>query len=127
MPTDDRARLNDAESAFPIGPRMREPSPESAVQRGQARTFCATAEDQKLVSQSQVFEEQISAGFEPCESNLEQECQPTDHGIKDWLNCGENRVFLPRTEFLPTTGGDARRHRLAIISSICVRMSAARK
>ena len=57
VPTDDSARLNDAEAALPICPGMREPRPEGAVQRGQARTFCATAEDQKLVSQSQVFEE----------------------------------------------------------------------
>ena len=59
MPLNDSARLNEAESDLPIRPGLREPSPEGAVQRGQARAFVATAEDQDLVPQSEVLKKQI--------------------------------------------------------------------
>jgi len=74
IPMNDRARLNEAEPDLPIRPGLREPSPEGTVQRGHARAFVGAAEDQELVPQSEVFEEEIPAGIEPGESNLNHHC-----------------------------------------------------
>ena len=62
VPLEDRAQLNQAEPGLPIGARLREPRPEGAVQRGQARAFVGAAEDQGLLAQSEVLQEQIPAG-----------------------------------------------------------------
>jgi hypothetical protein len=51
---------------------------------GQARAFVGAVKDQKLVSQSEVFEEQIPARIDFGESNLNHCCQPSDQGFKDW-------------------------------------------
>ena len=76
---DDSARLNQAEAALPICPRLREPSPEG----GQSRAVGPAVEDQELVSQGEVFEEKYLPGLQTRESNREHEFQPTDHRIKD--------------------------------------------
>jgi hypothetical protein len=45
VPLYDSARLDETEPDLQIGPRLREPRPEGAVQRGQAWAFAAAAED----------------------------------------------------------------------------------
>ena len=102
VPLDDSARLNQKEPDLPICPRLREPRPEGAVRRGQAQGFVATVEDQELVSQSEVFEDQIPARVEAGESNMEQHREPREHGFKSSQKCEENRAFSRCTEFSPT-------------------------
>jgi hypothetical protein len=49
MPREDRAGLNQAQPGFPSFPGLRKPSPKGTVQRCQAWSFGARAQDEQLV------------------------------------------------------------------------------
>lgn len=79
MPSNDAAGLDQAKPGFPSVPSLRKPGPKGTVQRRQASAMGAAVEDQKLVSQSEILEEQVSPGLQSGKTKTEPEGQPTDH------------------------------------------------
>ena len=105
MPLDDGAGLNQAKPSLPSLPGLRKPGPKGTVQRRQAWAIGAAIEDQKLVVQSEILEEQVSAGLKPGKNKTKPKGQPTDHALEDSRERPGNPAFSACTEFLPTTRG----------------------
>ena len=81
MPLDDGAGLSQAKPSLPSVPGLRKPCPKGTVYRRQAWAIGATVEDQKLVVQSEILEEQVSAGLKPGKNKTECNGQPADHAL----------------------------------------------
>ena len=80
------------------------PGPKAPVQRGQAWSFSGAVEHQELVTEGQVFQEQVAAAIEGRQGEAKEQDQPADHAAEDAQNPLRIRVFPFRMELLPGTG-----------------------
>ena len=79
MPADDRVGLNDSKVRFPGAPALGKPSPKGPVQRGQAWWFSGAVEHQELVTEGEVFQEQVAAAIEGRHGEAKEQNQPANH------------------------------------------------
>src|SRR5580700_2472844 len=88
LPTDDRVAVHQVQGLSPRGPDSGKNDPKQSVFPLQSRHSLPSLEHSQLLSQSQVFQGQVTALSKGCPNQNSQPSQSLDHG----LECGGNRL-----------------------------------
>src|SRR5438034_1085537 len=84
MPIDDRSRRHEDKRSFPSRPDSSQGNPEQFVYRRQAATRSFGVKHQQLLTESQVFKDEILAGAENANDPADQVPEGGDHGRKSY-------------------------------------------
>jgi hypothetical protein len=79
MPTNNGLRLYEDQRPFPSRSKPPQDHPEQFVQRGKSRLRLPLLQDGKLLTKSQIFQQQIAAGTDRLNEQDEQELQRSEH------------------------------------------------
>jgi hypothetical protein len=98
MPANDGSGRNQNERSPPSGPESLQDNPEQLVQDGQSPARTVSVQRKKLLTQSEIFENEILSGTE-CNDKPSQE-MPERHDYG--RNHGSNLIGRPRIKLVPS-------------------------
>jgi hypothetical protein len=101
MPADDRIGLNHPKVRLLGAPPLGKPGPKGPVQRAQAWSFGGAVEHQELVTEGQVFQQQVPTAFESRHGEAKEQNQPANHAAEYARKPLRIRVFSGRMGLLP--------------------------
>ena len=93
MPSENRFRLDDDESFFPVLPGSRQENPEEAIKLPEFRSPTSSVQNGELLAEREVLECQVRA--EP-QGGPNQREQPQDHQCHGWVVSGPDAWKLNR-------------------------------